>query len=29
MTIDEIKAHIRALPRREIGPLLQWLRKFF
>lgn len=29
MTPDEIKNQIRALPRREIGPLLQWLRKHF
>jgi hypothetical protein len=29
MTIEEIKTQIRALPRKEIGPLLQWLRKHF
>lgn len=28
MTIDDIKTQIRALPRREIGPLLQWLKNY-
>jgi len=29
MTIDELKNEIRALPDKEIGPLLEWLRRYY
>jgi len=29
MTVDELKAEIRKLPRKEVGPQLPWLRNYF